>query len=327
MTGATGVTGSTASAEQRSPTGRSTPAALEAELVILSATSGQAIPPALWRRQLTEAPVVLLGEVHDNLHHHVLRAQLLSVWAEAPAVTNDPGRPAPRPAIVFEFLDRQRQAALFELTDRPPAERPSLDSLLDAAAFNRKGWGWPAHEPLFTAARAAAASWIAAGVFRPMTAASGSPTVPDEGERQRLQAIIAAADWPATAAATLDKALLEGHCGRLPERALPAMVQFQRTRDASLAQPVLDGPPGRRTLILAGNGHVGRGHGVPRYLGTLAAAALSVGFVERKPGEAAEPTARDRAEYDWIVITGPQPEREDPCASFSPPAPKQTPAH
>ena len=296
--------------------------------VILSAASGQPVPVEQWRRQLREAPVVLLGEVHDNRRQHELRARLLRVWAEAPVIptgTAGPGRNTPRPAIVFEFFDRNRRAGLFELTDRPPADRPSLDALLDAAGFNREGWGWPAHEPVFAAARDVDASWIAAGVFRPMTAARGSPTVVDAAERARLDAITAAADWSESATATLDKALREGHCGRLPERALPAMAAFQRNRDASLAEPALDAAPGRRTLILSGNGHVGRSHGVPRYLGARAAAAISVGFVEREPGEPRTPTVLERADYDWIVVTDPVADRDDPCASFNPPAPKQTP--
>ena len=289
--------------------------------VILSVSSGRPIPPAEWAWQLRHAPVVLLGEVHDNRQHHELRARLLRIWADGAGETDGAGRPA----IVFEFFDRQRRAGLFALTDRPPAERPDLDALLDAAGFNRQGWRWPAHEPLFTAAREVDASWIAAGIFRPMTSAGASPSVPDAADRQRLDAIVAAADWPATAAAALDTALIDGHCGRLPERALPAMISFQRSRDASLAEPILNAPPGRRTLVLAGNGHVGRSHGVPRYLGPLAMRAISVGFVERGPGAAPGPDDNDRAEYDWIVVTGPVADRGDPCEAFNPPAPKQTP--
>lgn len=320
-----GDAGPPAGAAQAAQAGITEADARGAGPVILSVSSGRPIPVAEWTRQLRQAPVVLLGEIHDNRRQHVLRARLLRIWAGSSADIGS-HRDATRPAIVFEFFDRQRRAGLLELTDRPPADRPGLATLLDAAGFDRVSWGWPVHEPLFEAAREADASWIAAGIFRPMAPPGGSPAVPDRADRERLEAIIAAADWPATAATTLDRALIDGHCGRLPEQALPAMVRFQRSRDASLAQPVLDGPPGRRTLILAGNGHVGRSHGVPRYLGPLASRAISVGFVERAPGELPAPDDRDRAEFDWIVLTEAVPDRGDPCAGFNPPAPKQTPA-
>ena len=83
------------------------------EMMILSASSGRPIPPAEWTWQLRQAPVVLLGEVHDNRRHHELRARLLRIWAERADGGADR---AGRPAIVFEFFDRQRRAG-------PPAHR------------------------------------------------------------------------------------------------------------------------------------------------------------------------------------------------------------
>jgi uncharacterized iron-regulated protein len=61
---------------------------------------------------------------------------------------------------------------------------------------------------------------------------------------------------------------------------------------------------GEAVALLAGNGHVRRDLGVPRWLaGTAAADALVVGFVE----EGAEGT------FDAKVVVAPHP-REDPCA-------------
>lgn len=334
-------------------------------MIILSTTSGEPIEFGEWSRQLRQAPVVLLGEVHDNIGHHELRARMLRIWAGSADSGSGPDRL--RPAIVFEYFDRKNREALLGETDRPPPARPPLESLLDTAGFNRKGWGWPAHQALFEAAREVDARWVAAGVYRPalvprdegaekdgsakdgsakdgsakdVGAAGGGrfreasdPAAKDPAalaraasDRAALEAVVVAADWPESAATALDEALINGHCKQLPASALPAMTRFQRSRDASLAQPVLLDPD-RRTLILAGNGHVGRVHGVPRYLGAQATRAITVGFVERPAGSPPGPRDTDRADYDWIVVTEPVADRDDPCKAFSPPAPTQTPAH
>lgn len=244
---------------------------------MLAGASGTELAIGEWLPALRRAPVVLLGEVHDNLQHHRLRGELIRLWAP-------------------------------------------LDALLDVAGFDRRNWGWPAHQPLFEAAREAEADWIAAGVPRPRPAAGGGSRASTEA----LAPIIAAADWPPTAEAELETALVDGHCGMLPASALPAVAAFQRTRDASLAEPALAGP-GRRNLILAGNGHVGRGHGVPRYLGAGTGQAISVGFLERK-ADGSAPSPEAMADFDWVVVTDGVADRPDPCSRFSPPGPKQTPA-
>lgn len=341
--GASAVTPAPASAASPAP-----------DLVVRATADGALIDVAEWSRRLRQAPVVLLGEVHDNRRHHALRASMLRIWAGSGSDTTSPGEP--RPAIVFEYFDRKNREALLDQTAGPAAGRPPLESLLDTAGFSRKGWGWPAHRSLFEAAREVDASWIAAGVYRPALVArdeggakdgakggraggrgalreASDPAAKEPAalaraalDREALDAVVAAADWPEAAALALDQALVQGHCNQLPASMLPAMTRFQRSRDASLAQPVL-AEPARRTLILAGNGHVGRVHGVPRYLGPLAARAITVGFVERAAGSPPGPRDSDRADYDWIVVTEPVADRDDPCKAFSPPAPTQTPAH
>ncbi len=263
-----------------------------------------------WIRQMRQASVLLLGEVHDNPRHHRIRAELLRLWARA-----DEGR---RPAIVFEHFDREQGDYLREATDRAPAERPPLERLLKGAAFDERGWGWPVHRPLFEAARDADAVWIAAGLPRQRRSrpSAGEATDP-------LDRIVSASDWPATAQRTLEQSLVDGHCGQLPASVVPTMVGIQRRRDASLAETALTAPE-RRVLVLAGNGHVGRVHGVPRYLGAVSGEVLAVGFLEQKAGVPLE-AATVADDYDWVVATEAAP-REDPCLAFSRSAPTRTPA-
>jgi uncharacterized iron-regulated protein len=85
-----------------------------------------------------------------------------------------------------------------------------------------------------------------------------------------------------------------------------ARVQF--ARDAVMAGFVR-AHADRGVVLLAGNGHVRRDLGVPRWLPPeLQARSVVVGYLE----EGADPPP---GAFDAIVITPPA-EREDPCAAF-----------
>jgi uncharacterized iron-regulated protein len=70
-------------------------------------------------------------------------------------------------------------------------------------------------------------------------------------------------------------------------------------------------------VLIAGNGHVRRDHGVPLWLARQqpAARVVSVGFLE-VDAEGRAPSAAERALYDVVWVTARQP-RPDPCAGFS----------
>jgi uncharacterized iron-regulated protein len=284
-----------------------------------------------------------MGEVHDNPAHHEARAALLRDW-----LRERQQRPA---AVVFEQLDREHDDALAEAqrAGRAAADggggrragnaqaggQATVEHLLDAARFDRAGWGWPAHRPLFEAALDGNARWIAANFSRASARAlrrdSGVPLDP------ALQAVVESARWSDDAQAALERALSRGHCGALPESALPAVVRAQRLRDAALALPLLDAAE-RPSVLLAGNGHVRRDFGVPRYLGALEHEALVIGFEELAAagdegtgGPTVEAADRERSlarllgderaaeirdGFDLVAFAAAPPGREDPCRQF-----------
>jgi uncharacterized iron-regulated protein len=289
-------------------------------------------------RRIGSAQVLLLGEVHDNMLHHRIRGSLLLDW-----VRSEPARPA---ALVFEHFDREHDEALRRVQRRSAGEAPvprqrgrgdggaGLDEWLDAARFDRNAWGWPAHRPLFAAARESGATWIAANFSR-----DAARQLRGEAAKEvdpALRAVVEASRWSAQAQQALDQALLAGHCGQLPQSALPAVARVQRLRDAALALPLLDGAE-RRSLLLAGNGHVRRDHGVPLYLGALEREALVIGFEEagaEPAADLAEAVGTARAAdygsaYDFVCLTPAAAGRGDPCAGLpplSPAGPTQTPS-
>lgn len=285
---------------------------------IFDPASGNALSAQEWLLRLGAARQVLLGEQHDDPQHHLIRGRIVRQWVRAQPV----GGPAP--VIVFEHFDRRHRDALLALGLAGESAPTDLEAWLDAGGFDRQGWRWPLHRPLFEAAQEAALKngvrWIAANLSRDEARALRQ-TPPDAA----LERVIAQSDWSGRAQAQLEAEIREGHCNMLPPAAVPGMVRVQRLRDAILASALREAPAG--ALLLAGNGHVRRDHGVPRYLGagrgsgleSTLESTLVAGFIERadrpEPGASMVPDAALARLYDLVCITPPV-EREDPCAAF-----------
>ncbi len=241
---------------------------------------------------------VLLGEVHDNPLHHRERALLIKALADR------------RPTLVFEQFPRSANDALAT----PVAG--DLEGWIGRAGFDRRGWGWPLHRPLIEAALAAQLRLRGGNLARDEArniARLGAGAAPTDLASRLAQPL------PASAAETLDRGLVDGHCGQLPAAALPRMREAQAARDLAMADALLraaaDGAS--PTVLIAGNGHVRRDHGVGLWIARQqpAATVLSVGFLEVGPDGVA-PSAAERAAYDLVWVTPRQP-RPDPCAGFS----------
>lgn len=238
--------------------------------------------------QLRSADVVLLGEQHDNPHHHARRGELI---VELGAGT----------VVVAEHLDRGRRVG------------PGADPLarLQAAGFDPGAWQWPLHRTLFEPV-------LAAG----LPVLGGNAPIADVRQVARQGLGSAAAAWrdlladaplDPVAEAALDRALVDGHCGQLPPARVPAMRAAQRVRDAALALALAESA-GRPAVLVAGNGHVRLDHGVPVLLRRLrpAARVVVVGF-----GEPDWPLADAPYHHLWLT---PAVERADPCAGLRLPA-------
>lgn len=275
---------------------------------IVDVRTGRHLQPDELAHRMRQADVVLLGELHDNPHHHARRAALLAALA------------GPR-MVVAEHLPR---GASPRLPGSPAGD--ALRRALETAGFDARAWGWPLHEPLF-AAVARAGHRLQGGNIDGATARriarEGRSAVPAE-----LRSLLEAAPLDAAARAGLESELLRGHCGHLGPERMPGMVEAQRARDAAMAVTILaaidaprdasagasDGP----VLLLAGNGHVRLDHGVPQLLRSVRAGLrlLSIGFLEPGTGET------PGLPYDVAWIT-PAAEREDPCKAFAAPRPAQ----
>ncbi len=310
-------------------------------LKVYSSRDGRLIDEIAFIEALAEAPLVLLGEVHDNPIHHRLRAQIVSKLIASRLKMNLDAVP---PAAVFEHATTDRQPHFSALTVRNTAlatkngSRP-VDQI--GEFFKASDWksrGWPSSElftPLVSAVLNAQMPLFAGDVphQRMMRVARGSSTRQSaaisqaEIEHLKLDKSLGTAN---NSAALTE--IAEAHCGVLPELMLGPMAYAQRLRDATLADVMLNAVTKHGAAVLfAGNGHVRTDRGVPWYLrARTKQPVLSVMFKERpsnlkgehspnpdhQAGNAEPPMASEQAEStptaDYIIWTAPH-TRPDPC--------------
>jgi len=235
------------------------------------------------------APVIIVGEVHDNPAHHEVQADIVT-------------RIQPS-AIVFEMLTAEQ------------ADRVTLDNRADQAFLAASlGWaesGWPdfaMYHPIFTAAPDAAIYGAA---------------VPRDAARAAMRAGIAesfgsdAAQYglttplPAEDQAAQEDLQQQAHCNAMPPEMLPVMVDLQRLRDAVLARATLQAldDTGGPVVVITGNGHAREDGGVPAYL-TALRPDLDILTIGQQEDGAGTPGIFD------MMLSAPAVERPDPCEVF-----------
>ncbi len=260
-----------------------------AEAQIIDLASGRELSEPALADLLRAQDVVLLGELHDNVRHHALRAGLISRIASSGTT------------VVAEHL--------------PAAARVRFDgalqSDLEAAGFDTKGWSWPVHQPLFDGIRAQGLALVGGNLPKGSSKQLMSKGV--DALSAPLASAYRASPLNPDAVKQLDHDLIDGHCGQLPERYLPSMRLVQRATDVSMADALLRHRP---ALLVAGNGHVRRDYGVPQVLRALAPdlKIVSIGFYEH--GADRQELVKSLAgRYDYVWLTE-QAERSDPCEGF-----------
>lgn len=235
------------------------------------------------------APVVwLLGEVHDNPAGHQqrftqLQSRVLQGW---------------RPAIAMEQFDREQQPAL----DQALRECGDASCVIQRVAGDSAAWHWSYYQPLIQLALTQHLPLLAANLSRGdavKVMRQGYAAALDPATLQRF-----ALDLPVTPdlLARQREEIIVSHCHKLPLSMVDGMVRAQIARDVWMAQ-VLSPYATSGVVLLAGNGHVRRDLGVPRWLAQIGIRhSQSVGFIE----------VADSAEFDRVHLLPPHP-RPDSC--------------
>lgn len=269
---------------------------------LLCAACATAPAPHDTATELRAHPVVLLGEVHDNPLHHRLRLEALTAALEG----DRSGRY--RPALLMEQFDRERQPHIERARREKPGDADYLIALAAPAPTRPggQGWNWSFYKPFVELALRFDLPIVAANLSRGdlmRVAQQGFESVFSATEIHRLGLDRA---LPADLVSAQEREIHTGHCGALPASLLPAMARAQIARDAYMALKIEE-HRARGSVLLAGNGHVRRDIGVPRWLAATSG-VQAVGYLEA-------PTVAADLRYHRVVITA-SAARPDPCAAF-----------
>ena len=280
-------------------------------------TSG--LPEAL----LSDADILIIGEVHDNPSHHTLQAELLAAY-----VRSRQKRTRGLPELVMEHIQAGQQSALdAALKARRIPGHAGIQEvaarLATVLSWKNSGWpDWAMFQPIMETA-------LQLGL--PIRAGNASKGDVRQAARQGLSAIPSNLrtayhlnePLPGPLADALLGELEASHCNLMPRRMFTTMAVAQRLRDATLASNTVAAV--RRSagaVLLTGNGHARTDRGVPWYITRTAPElrVLSVALIEVVPGEddATKYLPRGpggRPAADIVVITK-RAERADPCVGM-----------
>ncbi|KAA0890762.1 ChaN family lipoprotein [Pusillimonas sp. ANT_WB101] len=243
-------------------------------------------------KQLVVHDIVLLGEVHDNAQAHRQRTQALQQAMQD----------GWRPIIAMEQFDRQQQARL----DEAMQTCTDAQCVIQKAAPDAKGWEWAYYEPVIDLALKHGLRVLAANLSRADAASIMQHGFSSVFSAEVTHELGLDAPLPLDLLQVQEHDVQQGHCGLLPEQIVNGMAQAQIARDAVMAFIVRQASQGghKPVVLLAGNGHILKQSGVPRWLGH--ADVFAVGFTET-------PAASEDYDYDVVV---PAFDRTDQCEAL-----------
>ena len=253
---------------------------------------------ALRNADRSSPTIVLLGEVHDNPHHHRLRAALIDDAANTLATP------------VVEHLPVTLQPTVDEFYKSRPASDRDASTFFGAVGWSKLGWPDASiFAPLYDVLLRQTSEIVAADVpkDRIRKLARREPDALDDAERKRLRLD---EPFPEPLQNDLLTELEANHCGLMPKTAFTGMAAAQNYRDAHIAAAAIEAArKSGAAFVIAGNGHVRRDHAVPYYIAKFAPdiRIITIGIVEEGDSE-----ATPAPHYDLTIIT-PRTTRPDPC--------------
>ncbi len=259
-----------------------------------------AVPHRDWQAHLRGDNIVMLGEVHDNPEHHQQRATLLR---QAVAT-------GWRPAIAMEQFDRERQPDIERARREKPHDARHVIQLAGSTADKARGtWQWDFYLPFIELALEYNLPLVAANLSRADIGKIMKDGYASVFDAQSLQMLGLSKPVPTDLQRAQELAIARGHCDALPPTMVPAMTRGQLARDAMMAA-IVSQHAHRGVVLLAGNSHVNRDIGVPRWLNpVLLARTVAVGYLENPPAASAV------TPFDAVVPTTAV-NRPDPCVAF-----------
>jgi uncharacterized iron-regulated protein len=243
--------------------------------------------------RMEDAPFLLLGESHDNPDHHRLQARLVAALAAK----------GQKRALAFEMIEEDRQPAIDAFLKDHPNQALGLDQ---AVEWQTRGWpDYALYAPIFQAGLDGGWPILGANLAKSKSKAASQPGGLGNEEEALLGLDL---PLPEPIRAELRQNLIDGHCGLLPESALPPMMRLQIAWDGTMASRLADSGQKDGAVLIAGSEHVRKDRAVPYHLARLAPGlnVLAVAFKEQT--DPPSPPEAETWPYDLVWFTPPRPE-------------------
>ncbi|EFB71563.1 hypothetical protein PROVRUST_07303 [Providencia rustigianii DSM 4541] len=215
---------------------------------IIDLASGQPITPQQLIQQLAESSRVVVGEKHDNIHHHHIEQWLAQ---ELPKVR-------PQGAVLLEMFTPNQQAKVSNVQKQMQGNPYIRDEKLQEVLHWNSGWPWEQYGELVKYLLTQPYPVLAANLNPDeiKTAYNNPPTLSGNHSTQPIvQELILAT-------------IKRSHGGEVDDDQANKMKVIQQLRDRAMAQSLLNAP--EPALLFAGGYHATRAIGVPLHVQDLA---------------------------------------------------------
>ncbi len=256
---------------------------------------------------LRDAPVILLGEVHDSPPIHRRQLELLDAF-NGPVL------------LALEQLDLGGDGRIERLNDE---SFQNGRARAQAVGFDQDGWGWDHYGPLFDWATERRAPLWPLNLSREkamavaMADGTGWLDELDANARAWVDEIAPELSLPTEQQRGLVEVLEQSHCQEIPSAMSSRMVRAQVARDVLMAKAIMGARkayPDHQIVAVMGNEHARLDRGVGYWLAQLAEEArldvMSIGMVPIN--QLSDAAGLDDA-FDLRVVM-PAVDRPDPCA-------------
>jgi uncharacterized iron-regulated protein len=290
---------------------------------IVRTTDGRVFEPDALFDRAADADVVLLGEKHDNHHHHALELRMLQELVAR-------GR---RPALGLEMAHAAQSASLMRYVASAQSKRAPADpdaALRAALGWQDEAWLWEAYGPLLRHAREQGLTLFGADLPVSLRRRMASTPIPDLTGVERALLPDTPPAEPAYVRITRER-IREAHCGHGSDAYLDRLLDVWAARNETMARAIvaaLDADDGRPVVLVVGWGHLRNDRGVPERVRRLRpeTTVLSLGLRETRTGRvevadyAAAPETHGEAlppDHPYLWFTPPTAQAaSDPCAAF-----------
>jgi len=249
-------------------------------------------------QRLQQAPLVLIGEKHDNNDHHQIEARILKNLVT----------PTHSPAVVFEMLNDTQQPVLDQLAANSP-----LESIKTKLAWKPKSWPWKDYGPLFQLTLQLKAPLIAGNIHRERIRAIYGKQK-DALAEPRFNTVKGIAS---SVREQINEEIYLNHCEMMPRTQLQPMVDIQLARDAAMADAMLQHRTRAGAILIAGGFHVRKDLSVPLHLNArapeLERAVVLLAEVEGGLTRLEDYRQNTSADYLWLT---PKQDEKDHCAEM-----------